>query len=185
MFHATPQRSVEPRQSSPQTERSKNLSANCASAKAPSSSRKALVRMMTTGNKTKMAVRATTTPMAPTMKASPRHQPRRANPWHSSIRKAVDTRPAPSPMPGWLGPSVPRRSARMDQFQPRKPIAKPWIALSTSPPIPAPTSMPLACSRPDRINGQVATMSGGAISASHHAPSDQASPSAVRGPCVG
>jgi len=51
-----------------------------------------------------MTVRATTAPIALTMKASPRHQPRQANPWHSSMRKAVDTRPAPSPMPAWARP---------------------------------------------------------------------------------
>jgi hypothetical protein len=185
VFQATPQPSVEIRQSSPQIERSKNLSANWLGANVPVSSRTALARIVATGKNTNTAVRATTIPSALTMKASPRHQPRPASPWHSIIRKAVTTRPAPGPMPAWLGPCAPSNSASVGQFQPATPIAKPWIVTSAIPPSPAAMSAPLASSRPNRRNsGQLAIRRGGPIGASHHAPSASTSPSAARGPCV-
>ena len=119
VFQATPQRRFEVMQSSPQIEWSKNFAQrirrararrNCPSRRWPGSS--------TTGKKTKMTVSATTLPIAPTTKASPRHQPRAASPWQSSIRNDAAVSAAPKPMPAWLGPGAPNMAARNAQLQP-------------------------------------------------------------------
>jgi hypothetical protein len=87
VFQATPQRTPEYRQSTPQIERSKKLAA-----KLPSN---ALSSMTKIGKNTKAAIEATTSPIALTTKASPRQKPRAASPWQSSIRKPVAASRAP------------------------------------------------------------------------------------------
>ena len=86
VFQATPQRRFEVRQSRLQIEGSRNFAKNAPGAKAPASSRTALARIVVTGKNTKTAISATTRPIDETTKASPRHQPRAASPWQSSIR---------------------------------------------------------------------------------------------------
>ena len=78
MFQATPQRRLEYRQSTPQIERSKKLAT-----KLPSNALPSITKI---GKNTKLAIAATTSPIAPTTKASPRHTPRAANPWQRSMR---------------------------------------------------------------------------------------------------
>jgi hypothetical protein len=80
VFQATPQRRFPVTQSSPQTERSRNLATNSPGARRPALSVKALARMVLTGKNTKTAISATTTPIEEVTKASPRHQPRAARP---------------------------------------------------------------------------------------------------------
>ena len=182
VFQATPQRRLEAKQSSPQTERSKNFSASWFGANTPASSWTALARIVATGRNTKMAVSATTTPIAPTMNASPRHQPRPASPWQSSISKAVATRPAPGPMPAWLGPS-PKRWVSKGKVQPLSPMANPCRMRNASPVSPAMTSTRLASARCcRRIRGQVASRRASAIGASHQARPASTSLSAAREP---
>ena len=161
MFQATPQRRLEVRQSRLQIEGSRNFAKNAPGAKAPASSRTALVRMVVTGKNTKTAISATTRPIADTTKASPRHQPRAASPWQSSIRKARRSRAAPKPMPACRGPGDPRRAASQAAFQPLRPTAKPCSATSASPAVPAAASQRPALSRSDAPNnGRVAARSG-------------------------
>jgi hypothetical protein len=125
VFQATPQRRLPVRQSRPQIDRSMNLVMNSAGAKLPLLSANALARMVETGKNTNTAMSAMTTPMDEVTKASPRHQPRAARPWHRMIRKAAEVSAAPKPMPAWLGPGAPNRPARASSPQPLRPMAKP------------------------------------------------------------
>jgi hypothetical protein len=180
VFQATPQRKVEVRQSRPQIERSANFAKKTPGAKAPASSRTALARIVATGKKTKMAISATTRPIDETTKASPRHQPRAASPWQSSIRKARAVRAAPTPMPACRGPGAPNRAASQEAFQPLRPMAKPWPATSASPAAPAATShCPVLSRSSGPISGRAAHRSGTSIGSSHSARAVRAIPKAL------
>ncbi len=86
VFQATPQRTPVVTQPRPQMEGLSSLSISNTGAQAPALSCSALASMVRIGKNTKSAISATTSAIAPTVKASPRQYPRAANPRAASIR---------------------------------------------------------------------------------------------------
>ena len=84
VFQAAPQLPAPVRHSRPQIERSVNLAQNSAGAKLPWLSRTAEMSTVITGQNTKIRMAPRMSRMAPSTKASPRHQPWRARPMAAS-----------------------------------------------------------------------------------------------------